>query len=221
MARKKGTTDALEIFDKLYVKDDPDRKAAIERESVKGDVAQMIYDLRTDAGLTQKELAELIETTQSVVSRLEDADYEGHSLTMLRRIAKALNQKLTVAMTARDPEVGKLRYAFQMLLEKLRRSRGLTFDELAKKADIDRNEIMAIERHVGYQPGPRTLHKLSQFYGIPHERLAALAGAFREVPPKLAASASQFAAQSESFGKLPKEERKLLDDFVKLLKAEV
>ena len=37
--------------------------------------------------------------TQSVISRLEDADYEGHSLTMLSRIASALNQKLTVAMT--------------------------------------------------------------------------------------------------------------------------
>ncbi len=102
MARKKGTTDALEIFDKLYVKDDPDRKAAIERERVKGDVAQMIYDLRTDAGLTQKQLAELIETTQSVISRLEDADYEGHSLSMLRRIAKALDRKLTVSMTAKS-----------------------------------------------------------------------------------------------------------------------
>ena len=96
MARKKGTTDALEIVDKLHVKDDPDRKAAIERERVKGDVAQMLYVLRTDAGLTQKELAELIETTQSVISRLEDADYEGHSLTMLRRIAKALDKTLTV-----------------------------------------------------------------------------------------------------------------------------
>ncbi len=96
MARKKGTTDALKIFDKLHVKDDPDRKAAIERERVKGDVAQMIYDQRTGAGLTQKELAGLIGTTQSVVSRLEDADYEGHSLTMLRRIAKALDKTLTV-----------------------------------------------------------------------------------------------------------------------------
>ena len=115
MARKKGTTDALEIFDKLYVKDDPDQKAAIERERVKGDVAQMIYDLRTDAGLTQKELAQLIETTQSVISRLESADYRGHSLSMLTRIAAALGQKLSVTMSpitadgprrAAEPEAG-------------------------------------------------------------------------------------------------------------------
>ncbi len=104
MARKKGTTDAVDILHKLYVQDDPGRKAALEAERVNADVAQMIYDLRTDAGLTQKQLAELIETTQSVVSRLEDADYEGHSLSMLRRIAKALDKKLTVLMTARDPK---------------------------------------------------------------------------------------------------------------------
>ena len=42
---------------------------------------------RTEAGLSQKELAEMIGTTQSVISRLEDADYEGHSLSMLSRIA--------------------------------------------------------------------------------------------------------------------------------------
>ncbi len=102
MPRKKGTTDAVEILQKLYVKDDAGRKAVLEGERVGADVAQMIYDLRTDAGLTQKQLAELIGTTQSVISRLEDADYEGHSLSMLRRIAKALDRKLTVSMTAKS-----------------------------------------------------------------------------------------------------------------------
>ena len=43
----------------------------------------------------------LIGTTQSVISRLEDADNDGHSLTMLSRIASALDQKLTIVMTAR------------------------------------------------------------------------------------------------------------------------
>ena len=63
------------------------------------DVAQLIYDARTNAGLSQKELAELIGTTQSVISRLEDSDYGGRSLTMLERIAGALRKKLTVTMT--------------------------------------------------------------------------------------------------------------------------
>ena len=48
------------------------------------------------AGLTQTELAELIGSKQPVIARLEDADYEGHSLTMLQRIAIALNQRVEI-----------------------------------------------------------------------------------------------------------------------------
>jgi transcriptional regulator with XRE-family HTH domain len=49
-----------------------------------------------DAGLTQKELATLVGTTASVICRLEDADYEGHSLAMLRRIAAALDRRVEI-----------------------------------------------------------------------------------------------------------------------------
>lgn len=44
--------------------------------------------MREDAALTQTELARKIGTTQSVI-RLEGAEYTGHSLTMLERIATA------------------------------------------------------------------------------------------------------------------------------------
>lgn len=101
MARKKGTTDAVEILHRRYVKGDPAREAALEDERLNARVARMIHDLRTEAGLSQEKLAELVGTTQSVISRLEEADYEGHSLSMLNRIAKALNRKLTVAMPPR------------------------------------------------------------------------------------------------------------------------
>lgn len=57
-------------------------------------VGQIIYDARQEAGLSQTELAKLVGTTQSVISRLEDADYEGYSLSMLNRIATALNKKV-------------------------------------------------------------------------------------------------------------------------------
>ena len=59
-------------------------------------VARKIYQIRKRAGLTQQELAKLIGTTTSVISRLEDADYAGHSLTMLKRIAEALDKRLEV-----------------------------------------------------------------------------------------------------------------------------
>ena len=220
MNRKKETSNAVEILHRRYIKGDPERKAALEAERVNAEVACMIYELRCDAGVSQKELADLIGTTQSVISRLEDADYEGHSLSMLNRIAEALNQKLTVVMTAKDPEVGTLQYTFRAVLEDMRKAKGLTVNELAKRTGIDHNELIAMERKNGYRPTPLTLDKLSRFYGISHKQLATLAGAFGESPPDIVKSASRFAAQSESFVKLTKEEQKALDEFIKVLKKE-
>lgn len=51
------------------------------------DLAVLVREMREDAGLTQAELAKKIGTTQSVIARLENAEYTGHSLTMLERIA--------------------------------------------------------------------------------------------------------------------------------------
>jgi len=91
------TKDALKILDRL-TGNDPQLREQIERETVNVQVAQLIYDARTKAGLTQKQLAGLIGTSQPNIARLEDADYEGHSLTMLQRIAKALNQRLEISL---------------------------------------------------------------------------------------------------------------------------
>ena len=93
MAKK--THDATKILDRL-TGDDPELREMIAEEAVNLHVARMIYDARMAAGLTQKQLADMIGTQQSVIARLEDADYEGHSLSMLRRIAEALDQKLEV-----------------------------------------------------------------------------------------------------------------------------
>src|SRR5580704_11807542 len=51
------------------------------------DLALLVREMREDAGLTQAELAKKVGTTQSAIARLEDAEYSGHSLTMLERIA--------------------------------------------------------------------------------------------------------------------------------------
>ena len=98
MNDRRKTSDAIGILHRRYVGDDAQRKASLERERVNAEVARTIYELREQAGLSQKELAERVDTTQSVISRLEDADYEGHSLSMLNRIAKVLNQEIQVVM---------------------------------------------------------------------------------------------------------------------------
>jgi ribosome-binding protein aMBF1 (putative translation factor) len=105
---KRRTSDAVEILHNRYVKDDPERKASVDAERMNAEIAELIYSVRTEAGLTQQQLAELVGTTQSVISRLEDADYDGHSLSILNRIAAALQKKLTVTITAKDPETGVL-----------------------------------------------------------------------------------------------------------------
>jgi ribosome-binding protein aMBF1 (putative translation factor) len=91
------TSDAVEIL-KRKTGIDPDTDPEMLQIAEDYRVAQMIYDARHAAGLTQQELAEAIGTTQSVISQLEDADYEGHSLSMLRRIADALHRKLCVEL---------------------------------------------------------------------------------------------------------------------------
>ena len=65
-------------------------------------MAREIYRLRTSRGLTQAELAQTVGTSQSVIARLEDSDYEGHSLRMLRRIAEALNARLAVRLVPEE-----------------------------------------------------------------------------------------------------------------------
>lgn len=93
---ERRTTDAVEILDRVFIGEDPARREAVEKAVEDALVGQMIYDIRTQAGLTQKQLAELAGTDQAVISRLEDADYEGHTMSMLRRIAKALGKRVEV-----------------------------------------------------------------------------------------------------------------------------
>jgi ribosome-binding protein aMBF1 (putative translation factor) len=100
-SRKRTTTDAVEILERITGNDKKLRRM-IEVARINVIVSEMIYEARTAAGLTQAALARRVGTTQSVISRLEDADYEGHSLTMLQRIAEALHVRLELRFV---PEV--------------------------------------------------------------------------------------------------------------------
>ena len=91
------TKDALKIIDRMVGKDQGLRDL-IAAETVNVRVARTIRDSREKAGMTQKDLAKLVGTTQSVIARLEDADYEGHSLTMLSRIAEALGRRVVIRL---------------------------------------------------------------------------------------------------------------------------
>lgn len=68
----------------------------LEEERQQAEIAQQIHDLRTAAGLPQRELAARVGTTASVICRLEDANHDRYSLAMLRRIAAALESQVIV-----------------------------------------------------------------------------------------------------------------------------
>lgn len=106
MAKKhQPTSDAVEIMHRRYYEGRPDRIADLEEARADDEVARKIHQLRTEAGISQRELAKRVGTTASVICRLEDADYEGHSLPMLRRIATALNQRVEIHFLPLGPEV--------------------------------------------------------------------------------------------------------------------
>ncbi|HLO88179.1 MAG TPA: helix-turn-helix transcriptional regulator [Nostocaceae cyanobacterium] len=90
-----NTNNAIKIIDKI-TNSDPELEAMIGEESINIEVAELIYTARTQAGLTQQQLAELMGTTQTVIEQLEDADYEGQSLLMLQKIARVLNQRVVI-----------------------------------------------------------------------------------------------------------------------------
>jgi DNA-binding XRE family transcriptional regulator len=97
MAKKKrATTDAVEIITRRYFAGRKDLDERYEQEAANLEVARKLYELRTRAGLTQRQLAKLVGTSPSAICRLEDADYEGHSLSMLLRIGAALSQRVEI-----------------------------------------------------------------------------------------------------------------------------
>ena len=95
------TSNAIQILKRRRAKD-PDLQRLYEEEKLNYQVAVAIRKARVTVGLTQDELAERVGTTQSVISRLEDTDYEGHSLTMLQRIADVLHRRLTIRLDEED-----------------------------------------------------------------------------------------------------------------------
>jgi DNA-binding XRE family transcriptional regulator len=98
--------EALDLMDKRFGVG-REAEALHEQFTEQAEVAEMLFSARNTAGLTQKELANLVGTTQQVISQLEDADYEGHSLSMLRRIAKALNRRVEIRLVPENAQTAQ------------------------------------------------------------------------------------------------------------------
>jgi transcriptional regulator with XRE-family HTH domain len=101
--RPKKTSDGVAILVTISGQDHK-MQALIEEETETLRIAKSIYDRRTKALRSHTELAKRIGTTQSVISRFEYADYGGHSLAMLQRVAATLDHRIELRKGATSPE---------------------------------------------------------------------------------------------------------------------
>jgi transcriptional regulator with XRE-family HTH domain len=88
----------------LYLQEqlkDPDFAERFRKAGEAWDVAVQLASLREEAGLSQKQLARKVGTSQQQISRLESPSYEGHTLGMLRRVARALGAAVHVDIRSR------------------------------------------------------------------------------------------------------------------------
>lgn len=92
----KRQKDDLDRLTEKLLREDPSLQEEFVRAEQAWDIAFQIRDLREQAGLTQKQLAELVGTKQSNIARIEDADYTGYTLKTLEKVTKALRARLEV-----------------------------------------------------------------------------------------------------------------------------
>ena len=94
--KRKPSSPALRHLYERFVEGDAEQEARYEEHLANAEIARKLHALREKAGLSQRELAKLVGTSASVICRLEDADYNGHSLSMLQRIAAAFDKRVEI-----------------------------------------------------------------------------------------------------------------------------
>jgi DNA-binding XRE family transcriptional regulator len=92
----KPESSAVQFLYDRYIGKDPDRIKAYGHEILNAAIARQIFELRTKSGFSQRELAARVGTSASAICRLENADYDGHSLSLLKRIAEALGTQIEI-----------------------------------------------------------------------------------------------------------------------------
>jgi transcriptional regulator with XRE-family HTH domain len=119
------------------------------------------------------------------------------------------------AALAKVPE--EAGFAFSRFVRLARRSRGLSVETLAERADVEVGELLTIEENSQHKPELRTVYQLANFFGVQRTNLLQVAGLTAPKDSYLIDEAVRFAARSESVAALTAEERAALDAFVSVL----
>lgn len=125
---------------------------------------------------------------------------------------------LSALSEATNPvEVQDLHRGLGALVQMLRRRERLTVATLAHRACVDPCELRKIETEPGFDPNPRTIFQLARFFNLPEKSFIILSGALR-VSPEVREEAVRFAACSADISGLTRDQRKILNQFVKFLR---
>ncbi len=101
MARKRKSATRI-LFDRYY-RGRPEKVAALKQTRQELALGRKIRALREERGMSQAQLAKALSTQAPAISRIEDADYDGHSLRILRKIADYFGQNLIVSFEPKRP----------------------------------------------------------------------------------------------------------------------
>jgi len=116
-----------------------------------------------------------------------------------------------------DQRMLNMKYAFGLMIEKLRLRDSLTIALLAQKAEVMVEELESIERDPHYQARPRTVSKLAKVFDVNVPRMMELSGVANTTDNRLPDEAVKFAAKSNGVSSLNSEEQIILNEFVKIL----
>lgn len=106
------------------------------------------------------------------------------------------------------------------LINLLMRKHKLTEKELSEKAKISEEEIRKIEFDPFFTPNPRTIYQLAIYFRLPQKSFAKLSGVIQNSSDEFKEGVLRFAAKSKMIGKLNKEEKKLLNEFIRFLDSQ-
>jgi ribosome-binding protein aMBF1 (putative translation factor) len=97
----KTTSDALKIINSM-MKNDPELQEMVRESSISAQVADIVYQARESAGLSQEQLAELVGINPSVIAKLEDAEDLVDCLSILAKITVALDWHLEIRLIPKN-----------------------------------------------------------------------------------------------------------------------
>jgi len=146
---------------------------------------------------------------------------------LVARVNAAIGSALKPNKASNRPAIGRdaaetqvrlaLHQGLGALVRLLRRQKGLSERELADAANVDADEIRQIECDPSYSPSPRTIYQLEEFFALPERTLVLISGAVSSRSPEFTEEVLRFAAHSKDIGKLSREEKRLLNNFVRFL----